>query len=44
MAGVKQDLQSVDFKWEEVEYVATDHSEWRQTAAQCAQRHGRNLV
>jgi len=29
----QQDLQMVDFKWEEVEYVATDRSKWRQAAA-----------
>jgi len=33
----QQDLQRVDFKWEEVEYVATDRSKWRQAAARCAQ-------
>jgi len=38
----QQDLQMVDFKWEEVEYVATDRSKWRQAAARCAQRHGKN--
>ena len=38
----QQDLQMVDFKWEEVEYVATDRSKWHQAAARCAQRHGRN--
>ena len=38
----QQDLQMVDFKWEEVECVATDRSKWRQAAARCAQRHGRN--
>jgi len=38
----QQDLQMVDFKWEEVEYVVTDRSKWRQAAARCAQRHGRN--
>jgi len=37
----QQGLQIVDFKWEEVEYVATDRSKWRQAAARCAQRHGR---
>jgi len=26
----QQGLQMVDFKWEEVEYVATDRSKWRQ--------------
>jgi len=35
----QQNLQMVDFKWEEVEYVATDRSKWRQAAARCAQRH-----
>jgi len=40
----QQDLQRVDFKWEEVEYVATDRSKWRQAAARCAERHGRNYV
>jgi len=38
----QQHLQMVDFKWEEVEYVATDRSKWRQAAVRCAQRHGRN--
>jgi len=38
----QQDLQMVDFKWQEVEYVATDRSKRRQAAARCAQRHGMN--
>ena len=38
----QHDLQMVDFKWEEVEYVATELSKWRQAAARCAQRHGVN--
>jgi len=38
----QKDLQMVDFKWEEVEYGATDRSKWHQAAARCAQRHKRN--
>jgi len=34
----QQDLQMVNFKWEEVEYVATVCSKW----CQAAQSHGRN--
>jgi len=38
----QQDLQRVNFKWQEVEYVAIDHSNWHQATARCAQRHGSN--
>ena len=52
MAGIKQDAQEdvlqnfpagfADGQFQVVEYVATDRSKWRQAAARCAQRHGRN--
>ena len=38
----QQDLQMVDCKWEEVEYVATGRSKWRHADVRCAQRRGQN--
>ena len=38
----QQNVQIVDFKWEEGAYVAKERAKWRQAAARCVQMHGRN--